>query len=98
MKKSGLWCNTSVKKLRIDLSGLKRVGIDEIALQKGQGDYIVVLVDLDCRVPIGFAESRKQKDIREVLEGRGTAVLSQIVEVSIDLSGNYKGLVHKLER
>lgn len=26
----------------------------------------------------------------------GEAVLSQIIEVSIDLSGNYKGLVHKL--
>ena len=31
-----------------------------------------------------------------MLEGWGTVVLSQIVEVSIDLSGNYKGLVHKL--
>ena len=34
----------SKKKLRIDLSGLKRLGIDEIGLRKGQGDYIVVLV------------------------------------------------------
>jgi transposase len=31
-----------------------------------------------------------------VLEGWGEVVLSQIVEVSIDLSGNYKGLVNKL--
>jgi len=30
-----------------------------------------------------------------VLEGWGEAVLSQIVEVSIDMSGNYKGLVNK---
>lgn len=86
----------SKKKLRIDLSCLKRLGVDEIALRKGQGDYIVVLVDLDRRVPIGFAESRKQEDVRKVLEGWGEAVLEQIVEVSIDLSGNYKGLVHKL--
>lgn len=86
----------SQKKLRIDLSSLKRLGIDEIALRKGQGDYIVVLVDLERRVPLGFATSRKQADIAEVLEGWGEAVLSQIIEVSIDLSGNYKGLVHKL--
>jgi transposase len=86
----------SKKNLQIDLSSLKRLGIDEITLRKGQGDYIVVLVDLDRRVPIGFAPSRKQEDIRKVLEGWGEGVLSQIIEVSIDLSGNYKGLVNKL--
>jgi transposase len=86
----------SQKKLRIDLSSLKRLGIDEIALRKGQGNYIVVLVDLDRRIPMGFAPSRKQEDVRKVLEGWGEEVLSQIVEVSIDLSGNYKGLVNKL--
>lgn len=78
------------------MSSLKRLGIDEIALRKGQGDYIVVLVDLERRVPLGFAPSRKQEDVRQVLEGWGEAVLNQIVEVSIDLSGNYKGLVNKL--
>ena len=56
----------------------------------------MVLVDLDRRVPLGFAPSRKQADVGEVLEGWGEAVLSQISEVSIDLCGNYKGLVHKL--
>ncbi len=59
---------TSKKNLQIDLSSLKRIGIDEIALRKGQGNYIVVLVDLDRRVPIGFAPSRRQEDIRIVLE------------------------------
>jgi transposase len=78
------------------MSSLKRLGIDEIALRKGQGDYIVVLVDLERRVPLEFAPSRKQEDVRKVLEGWGEAVLSQIVEVSIDLSGNYKGLVNQL--
>ncbi len=95
----GVWSMVqyvSKKKLQIDLSSLKRLGIDEITLRNGQGDYIVVLVDIDRRVAIGFAPSRKQAEIRKVLEEWGEAVLSQIVEVSIDLSGNYKGLVHKL--
>jgi len=35
------------KKVKIDLSQLKRLGIDEIALKKGQGQYIVILVNLD---------------------------------------------------
>ena len=86
----------SKKKLKIDLSSLKRLGIDEIALRKGQGNYIVVLVDLDRHVPIDFAPSRKQEDIKEVLEGWGEAVLDQVVEVSINLSSNYKSLVKKL--
>jgi len=86
----------SKKKLNVDVSSLKRLGIDEIALRKGQGDYIVVLVDLERRVPLGFAPSRRQEDVRQVLEGWGEAVLNQIIEVSIDLSGNYKGLVKKL--
>jgi len=32
----------SKKKIKIDLCQLKRLGIDEIALKKGQGQYIVV--------------------------------------------------------
>ncbi len=86
----------SKKKLQIDLRKLKRLGIDEIALRKGQGNYIVVLVDLDRRVPMGFAPSRQQADIKKVLNGWGEAVLNQIVEVSIDLCGNYKSLGHQL--
>jgi len=74
------------------LTSLKRLGIDEIALRKGQGNYIVVLVDLDRRVPIGLPLRRQ--DTRIVLE-EGESVLNQIIEVSIDLSGNYKGLVHR---
>ena len=84
------------KKLNLDLSGLKRLGIDEIALRKGQKDFIVVLVDLDQHQLIGMAESRKQDDVKQVLLGWGPEVLEQIVEVSMDLSGNYKGLVHKI--
>ena len=37
----------SQKKWSKELSGLKRLGIDEIAMKKGQGNYITVLVDLD---------------------------------------------------
>jgi transposase len=86
----------SKKNLEIDLTSLKRLGMDEIALRKGQRDYIVILVDLERRLPIGFVPSRKQAEIEKVLKTWGEAVLSQVLEVSIDLSGNYKGLVHKL--
>lgn len=83
----------SKKKVHIDLSHLKRLGIDEIALRKGHGHYIVVLVDIDCRVPIGLVCSRKHEDIKKVFDSWGSETLKQIEEVSIDLSGNYRGLI-----
>ncbi len=36
----------SKKKWSLELSSLRRLGIDEIEFKKGQGDYVVVLVDL----------------------------------------------------
>lgn len=80
----------------IDLSGLKKLGIDEISLRKGQENYVVVLVDLERNEPIGLVASRRQKEIGSVLESWGIEVREQIVEVSMDLSGNYKGLVEKI--
>ncbi len=35
-------------------SGLKRLGIDEIALVKGQKNYGVVLVDIDKKIIVGM--------------------------------------------
>jgi len=65
-------------------------------LRKGHESYIVVLVDRERRVPMGFVGSRKHKDIKEVLKAWGLEVLNQIIEVSIDMSGNYRSLVEKL--
>ena len=86
----------SQKKWSLELSGLKRLGIDEIALKKGQGDYVTVLVDLDKKELIDLVKSRQHKDIKEVLKSWGSEVLSQIEEVSIDMSGNYRNLVKKM--
>ena len=82
--------------MNIDLSKLKRLGIDEIALRKGHSHYVVVLVDIDRGVPIGFVCSRKHDDIKKVFDGWGSEVLGQIEEVSIDLSGSYRGLIEKV--
>jgi transposase len=56
---------------------------------------IIVIVDLDQRVPIGFVCSRKHEDIKKVSDSLGLKVLKQIEEVSIDLSGSYRGLIEK---
>jgi transposase len=82
--------------LNINLSQIKRLGIDEIALVKGQGNYLVVLVDLDTHKPIEIVKSRRTEEIREVLLNWGTQVLERIEEVSIDLWSPYKNLVEQL--
>jgi transposase len=80
----------------IDLSHIKRLGIDEIALIKGQGHYLAVLVDLDTHKPIEIVKSRRMLELREVFEEWGYGVLEQITEVSIDLWSPYKRLVEEL--
>ena len=77
------------------MTGLHRLGIDEIALRKGHKDFVVVLRDLDSHTLIGMAPSRRHRDIQTVLLDWGAEVLSTIEEVSIDLSGNYRGLVRR---
>ena len=55
-----------------------------------------MLVDLESHKLIGMAPSRKHVDIEAVLTSWGRPVLNQIEEGSIDLSGNYRGLVRRL--
>jgi transposase len=85
----------SKKKWNLDLSRLKRVGIDEIALRKGHKNYVVSLVDLDRNEVVGLVEGRTHEAINKELDHWGDGVLSQIKEVSIDLTGNYRSLVKK---
>lgn len=81
---------------KINLSRVKRLGIDEIALVKEQGKYLAVLVDLDIRKPIEIVKTRRIEDTREVLIGWGLEVLEQIQEVSIDMWSPYRTLVEEL--
>jgi transposase len=46
----------------------KKIGIDEISLVKGQGNFVVVIVDLERHKLIEIVSERKQKKIRDVME------------------------------
>ncbi len=85
----------SKKILPISLKNLKRLGIDEISLVKGQGKFIIVLVDLDTGKLIGLVKERKSKTLEEYLESWGKDILNQIEEVSIDLYKMYKTVIEK---
>lgn len=69
--------------------------MDEIALKKGHKDYVVSIVDLDRNEVIGLVDGRTHTAINQELDTWGEGVLSQIEEVSIDLTGNYRSLVKK---
>ena len=75
---------------------LKRLGIDEIALKKGHGNYCAVLVDLDQSKLIAILSGRTQEIIEQTPVEWGTEILENIEEVSIDLWTGYKILVTKL--
>lgn len=75
---------------------LKRLGIDEIALTKGKGNYCAVLVDLDKSSLIAILPGRTQAEIRQTLMQWGSDVLEKIEEVSIDLWKGYKNVVLEL--
>lgn len=75
---------------------LEKLGIDEIAVVKGQKNYYVVLVDLEKKKVVGLVEQRTKKAISKYLKQWGNDVLSGIQEVSIDLWKTYKSLIEEL--
>lgn len=77
-------------------SGLKKLGIDEIPLIKGQGNYCAVLIDLEISKLITIVKGRTQEEIEPVLNSWASEVLEKIEEVSIDLWKGHKTLVKKL--
>ena len=79
-----------LKDLKKELVGqkpqeLKKLGIDEISMRKGQGNYCAVLVDLDTSQLLALVPDRTQDISEKVLMDWGIDVLSGIEEVSIDL-------------
>lgn len=56
------------EKLEEKPKNLKRLGLDEIALVKGQGNYCAVLVDLEEHKLIGMLPSRKQEALQKFFE------------------------------
>ncbi len=76
--------------------GLKRLGIDEIALIKEKGNYCAVLVNLDTSKPIAILKGRTKEIIKQTLVSWGSDVLEQIIEVSIELGQGYKTVINDL--
>lgn len=64
---------------------LKRLGIDEIALRKGRGDFALILTNLDTKEIVDVLKSRTQEKLRARLEQLSPIERAQIQEVAIDM-------------
>lgn len=76
--------------------GIKRLGIDEIAVVKGQKNYYTVFVDLDTGKLVGLLNKRTHSEICQYLKTWGSEALREIEEVSIDLWKPYKKVAEEL--
>ena len=75
---------------------LKRLGIDEVALRKGRGDFALILTNLDTGEVVEVLQQRTQEKLRNRLEQLSPKERAQIEEVAIDMwqpSNSHFGIV-----
>ncbi len=68
---------------------VRNLGIDEIALRKGHGDYACVLVDLDRGCVIDMLPFRDKERLIAHFQAKGEAFLQQIEHISCDMWDGY---------
>ena len=73
---------------------VKQLGIDEISNRKGQGDYVLVLTDLQRRILLDILPDRKQQTLIDWLKAPPSGIdLSQLEAVATDLWAHYRQAV-----
>jgi len=64
---------------------LKRLGVDEIALRKGKGNYVLILSNLDTGHVIDVLQNRTKETLKSSLIRIPEAIRSEVSEVCIDM-------------
>lgn len=73
---------------------VQHLGIDEISLHKGQGQYVLVLTDLKRRIVLDILSDRRKQSLRAWLKEPPTGIdLSQLETAAIDLWSQYREAV-----
>ena len=75
---------------------LQRLGIDEIALRKGRGNFALILSNLDTKEIVDVLKSRTQEKLRARLERLSAFERAQIREVAIDMWSPYDAVCAEL--
>jgi transposase len=73
---------------------VKQLGIDEQSNRKGQGNYILVLTDLERRIVVDVLPDRQKATLMDWLEKPPAGIdLSQLEAAATDLWGHYRDAV-----
>jgi transposase len=67
----------------------KKIGIDEISLRKGRGDYIAIITDLSRGCVIGVLEDRSKAKVKGWFQSLSTKQRRKIRWVAIDMWDGY---------
>jgi transposase len=73
----------------------KKIGIDEISMKKGRGQYIVIISDLSRGCVIGVLEDRSKVKVKEWLQGLSNKQQRKIRWVAIDMWDGYFNAVRE---
>lgn len=72
---------------------VRKLGIDEMSLRKGKGDYCCVLTDLERGIQLDILPDRKKATLIAHFEQLGEEVCAQIEHVACDMWGSYSDVV-----
>lgn len=74
---------------------VKQLGIDELSNRKGQGDYVLILTDLERRKLLDVLPDRKKQTLIDWLQAPPPGIdLSSLETVATDLWAHYRDAVH----
>lgn len=79
-----------------DLSKVRYLGIDEIAIKKGKKDYACVLVDLETATVIDFLKSRHKSFLINYFKEKGVEFCEQIEVLSSDMWEGFVNLTQEV--
>jgi transposase len=71
---------------------VRKLGIDEISLRKGKGEYCCVLTDLERGRQLDILPDRKKETLIAHFQSLGSSFCEQIKHVSCDMWGPYSGV------
>lgn len=92
----GIFEQVNTIKKKPNWQRVKRIGLDEISMRKGQGNFVTVLSDLGEGNLIEMIDSHRCEEIIEVLIEQPIEVREQVEEVSVDMWGGFPKVIKKV--
>ncbi len=92
----GIFEQVNTIKKKPNWQRVKRIGLDEISMRKGQGNFVTVVSDLGEGNLIEMIDSHRCEEIIEVLIEQPIEVREQVEEVSVDMWGGFPKVIKKV--